>query len=67
LLISFFFPLKEAAVKAKYKDFFRGSIPADDQQQEMDEEDEDLEEGDEEMEDEEELDDDDEPREKRVK
>ncbi|XP_046444897.1 U3 small nucleolar ribonucleoprotein protein MPP10-like [Daphnia pulex] len=57
----------EAAVKAKYKDFFRGSIPAGDQQQEMDEEDEDLEEGDEEMEDEEELDDDDEPREKRVK
>nr|CAG4640187.1 EOG090X09DZ [Daphnia pulex]SVE84989.1 EOG090X09DZ [Daphnia pulex] len=58
----------EAAVKAKYKDFFRGSIPAGDQQQEMDEEDEDLEEGDEEMENEEELDDDDEePREKRVK
>jgi hypothetical protein len=66
LLISFFLPLKEAAVKAKYKDFFRGSIPAGDQQQEMDEEDEDLEEGNEEMEDEE-LDDDDEPREKRVK
>ena len=59
--------LKDPAVKAKYKDFFRGSLPAGELQSEMNEdEDEDLEAGDGEMEDDE-QDDDDEPREKRVK
>nr|SVE76504.1 EOG090X09DZ [Daphnia longispina] len=55
------------AVKAKYKDFFRGSLPAGELQSEINEdEDEDLEASDGEMEDDE-QDDDDEPREKRVK
>nr|CAG4637173.1 EOG090X09DZ [Ceriodaphnia reticulata]SVE73056.1 EOG090X09DZ [Ceriodaphnia reticulata] len=63
----------EAAVKAKYKDFFRGSVPAGGRKRTQngkdDEEDEDLEEEEEEdVEDEEDEEDgDDEPQEKRVK
>nr|SVE91257.1 EOG090X09DZ [Daphnia sinensis] len=66
----------DAAIKAKYRDFFRGSIPVggpkstskyDGEDLEENEDDEDNIEDDEEIEDEEQDDDDAEPREKRVK
>nr|SVE88757.1 EOG090X09DZ [Daphnia sinensis] len=66
----------DAAIKAKYRDFFRGSIPVggpkstskhDGKDLEENEDDEDNIEDDEEIEDEEQDDDDAEPREKRVK
>lgn len=60
----------DTAIRAKYKDFFRGSIPAGDRKSTSNHDGEDLEEDkddDEEIEDEEQDDDDAEPRGKRVK
>nr|SVE70542.1 EOG090X09DZ [Daphnia similis]SVE71167.1 EOG090X09DZ [Daphnia similis]SVE72425.1 EOG090X09DZ [Daphnia similis] len=57
----------DAAIRAKYKDFFRGSIPAGDRKSTSNHDGEDLEENNEDDEEIEEQDDDAEPREKRVK
>lgn len=65
-----FSSLQDTAIRAKYKDFFRGSIPAGDRKSTSNHDGEDLEEDkddDEEIEDEEQDDDDAEPRGKRVK